>query len=129
MTPIPISRTVSLLAAAGLACAGAKAPPDADKASRAPTIMGTQAAPAAAPARQAAPAPAPAPAPPAPTAADAKAFVAQVNDELKRLSVRVGTAEWVKNTYITDDTERNAAAMNEDLMAYLSKTIPEAARF
>jgi peptidyl-dipeptidase A len=52
-----------------------------------------------------------------------------VNGELKRLAVRVGTAEWIKATYITDDTERNAAAMNEDLMAYLSETIPEAARF
>ena len=27
------------------------------------------------------------------------------------------TAEWIKNTYITDDTERNAAAANEELMA------------
>jgi len=72
---------------------------------------------------------APAPAATAPTPADARAFVERVNDELRRLSVRVGTAEWIKNTYITDDTERNAAAMNEDLMAYLSKAIPEAARF
>ncbi len=66
---------------------------------------------------------------PAPTADEAKAFVARVNDELKRLQIRVNTAEWIKATYITDDTERNAAAMTEDLMAYLSRTIPEAARF
>jgi peptidyl-dipeptidase A len=65
----------------------------------------------------------------APTAADARAFVQGVNEELKRLSVRSSTAEWIKSTYITDDTERNAASMSEDLMAYLSKTIPEAARF
>ena len=64
----------------------------------------------------------------APTAADAKTFVARVNEELKRLLVRVSTADWIKATHITDDTERNAAAMSEDLMAYLSRTIPEAAR-
>src|SRR5512135_1326368 len=71
----------------------------------------------------------PAPAASAPTAADARAFVQGVNEELKRLTVRAATADWIKATYITDDTERNSAAMNEDLMAYLSRTIPEAARF
>lgn len=65
----------------------------------------------------------------APTPADAKAFVDGVNAELKRLGVRVSTAEWIRNTNVTDDTERNAAAMSEDLMAYLSRVIPEAARF
>ena len=69
------------------------------------------------------------PATPAPTAADAKAFVDAVGAELTRLGVRVSTSEWIRNTHITDDTERNAAAMNEDFMAYLSKVIPEAARF
>src|SRR5512138_1078037 len=66
---------------------------------------------------------------PQPTPADAKVFVAQVNDELKRLTVRSATADWIKQTYITDDTERNLAAMNEDLMAYMSRIVPEAARF
>ncbi len=65
----------------------------------------------------------------APTPAEARAFVQEVNEELKRLTIRASTAEWIKSTYITDDTERNAAAMNEDLMAYLSRVIPEAARF
>jgi peptidyl-dipeptidase A len=64
-----------------------------------------------------------------PAAADAKAFVARVNDELKRLTVRSATADWIKQTYITDDTERNSAAMSEDLMAYMSRVVPEAARF
>jgi peptidyl-dipeptidase A len=71
----------------------------------------------------------PSPGAPAPTAAEAKAFVDRVNAELKRLSVRSETAEWIRNTYITDDTERNAAALSEDLMAYLSDVIPQAARF
>ncbi len=65
---------------------------------------------------------------PAPSAAEVKAFLAGANDDLRRLGVRQQTAEWIKVTYITDDTERNAAAMNEDLMAYLSKAIPEAVR-
>jgi peptidyl-dipeptidase A len=72
---------------------------------------------------------APAAVPARPTAAEAKAFVDGVNAELKRLSVRASTAQWIQATYITDDTERNAAAMNEDLMAYLSRASAEAARF
>ena len=66
---------------------------------------------------------------PAPSAADAKAFVAQVNEDLKRIYVRSSTADWIKQTFITDDTERNAAALSEDLMAYMSRVVPEAARF
>src|SRR5512143_3823242 len=69
------------------------------------------------------------PAPAAPTPADAKAFVAQVNEELRRLTIRSSTADWIKQTYITDDTERNSAATTEDLMAYLARVVPEAARF
>ncbi|MFO0581435.1 MAG: M2 family metallopeptidase [Anaeromyxobacter sp.] len=65
----------------------------------------------------------------APTAADAKKFVDDTSAELLRLLIRSSTAEWIKSTYITDDTERNAAALNEDLMAFYSKVIPEAARF
>jgi peptidyl-dipeptidase A len=64
-----------------------------------------------------------------PTAADAKAFVAKVNEDLMRLTVRSATAEWVKSTYITDDTERNAASLNEDLIAYATNAVKEAARF
>jgi peptidyl-dipeptidase A len=74
--------------------------------------------------------PATAPEPSArPTAADANAFVDGVNAELKRLWIRSSTAEWIKSTYITDDTERNAAALNEDVMAYLSGAIAGAVRF
>jgi peptidyl-dipeptidase A len=67
--------------------------------------------------------PPPAAAPRAPTGAEAKAFAARVNGDLQRLTARQQTAEWIKSTYITDDTERNAAAMNEDLMAYLSEAV------
>jgi len=66
---------------------------------------------------------------PPPSAASAKAFVKRVNDELKVLQTRASTAEWIKNTYITDDTERNAAAANDELLAYMNKTVKEAARY
>jgi len=64
-----------------------------------------------------------------PTAAGARAFVKRVNDELKLLQTRASTAEWIKNTYITDDTERNAALVNDELLAYTNKVVKEAARF
>ncbi|OJH35693.1 peptidyl-dipeptidase [Cystobacter ferrugineus] len=63
------------------------------------------------------------------TAEDARQFATRVNDELKRLWVKQATAEWIKATYITDDTERNAASVNEEVMAYLSQAIQQAARF
>ncbi len=65
--------------------------------------------------------------PPAP--AEAKAFVERVNADLRRLYTRLSVAEWVKATYITDDTERLAAWANEELMAYMSGAIQESLRF
>jgi peptidyl-dipeptidase A len=67
--------------------------------------------------------------PPARSPAGAKTFVTKVNDELKRLQVRSSTADWVKNTYITDDTERLAADANEALLGYMARAVKEAARF
>jgi peptidyl-dipeptidase A len=63
------------------------------------------------------------------SAADAKQFVAKVNEDLKHLSVESSTAEWIKNTYITDDTERNAAAANERALAYSSDAAKTATKF
>lgn len=65
----------------------------------------------------------------APTVDEAKAFVKKVDADLRRLWVRQSTAEWIKSTYITDDTERNAAALNEDVMAYLTQATRDAQRF
>jgi peptidyl-dipeptidase A len=65
----------------------------------------------------------------APTAEEADAYAKQVNTELKELWTRAATAEWIKATYITGDTERNAATANEAVMAYLSTAIPKAATF
>ena len=40
-----------------------------------------------------------------PTVADAQAFVADVNEELKKIAKDSDRASWVKSTYITPDTE------------------------
>src|SRR6516162_3695010 len=60
---------------------------------------------------------------------EAKAFVKKVNAELKPLLVRAQTADWIKATYITDDTERNSAAVNDELMGYMARAIKESLRF
>jgi peptidyl-dipeptidase A len=67
--------------------------------------------------------------PPKATPEEASAFVKKLNQELKPVVVKASTAEWIKNTYITDDTERNAASANEQLMAYMARSIKEAVRF
>jgi len=73
------------------------------------------------------------PASPAPqgksTAEDAKKFAERVNADLKRLWVKQSTAEWIKSTYITDDTERNAASINEEVLAYMNQAIKDSRRF
>ena len=63
-----------------------------------------------------------------PTAADVKAFLDGADAELRRLYVRQSRAAWIQATDITDDTEANAAALNEDLLAYLSAASKSAAR-
>jgi peptidyl-dipeptidase A len=62
-------------------------------------------------------------------AADPKAFITRVGEELKGLQVRASTADWIKNTYITDDTERMAADANEALLGALARAVKDAARF
>src|SRR5215472_18661688 len=64
-----------------------------------------------------------------PTLEEAKAFVKKVNTELKPLLVKTLTADWIKATYITDDTERNSAAANDELMGYVGKSIKQSLRF
>nr|WP_240475500.1 M2 family metallopeptidase [Vulgatibacter incomptus] len=65
----------------------------------------------------------------APTAAEAKEFATRVDAELKAILTRVSTAEWVKSTYITDDTEQLSAWANEEMMAFLSKAVADSKRF
>jgi peptidyl-dipeptidase A len=71
----------------------------------------------------------PAAQPQAASAGEARAFVKQVNDDLKRLNTEASRAEWIKNTYITHDTEILSADANEKLLGYMSEAIAKAARF
>lgn len=65
----------------------------------------------------------------APTPEEANAFVKKVDADLRKLWVRQATAQWVKSTYITMDTEANEASMNEDVMAYVTQANKDALRF
>ncbi len=64
-----------------------------------------------------------------PTPQDAKAFAHRTDEELKKLSVRQATADWISKTYITDDTERNVTACTSDLLAYQTRATLDSARF
>jgi peptidyl-dipeptidase A len=64
-----------------------------------------------------------------PTAAEAKKFIDQVDADLKTLMVKSSTADWIKNTYITDDTERMAALTNEELLGYTTAAVRASRRF
>lgn len=64
-----------------------------------------------------------------PTSDEARAFLKTASAELQRLTTRSQVAEWIKSTYITDDTERLAAEINEELLGYQTRSVKQAARF
>jgi len=66
---------------------------------------------------------------PAPAPSDATRFIADLNTRFLALKARAETSEYIKSTYITPETERNAAAAQADVMAFLSEAIPKAATF
>src|SRR5574337_1013548 len=53
----------------------------------------------------------------APTVQEAKVFIEDAESRLLTLSVEAQRAEWVKSTYITDDTELLAAKADERAIA------------
>lgn len=63
------------------------------------------------------------------TAAEARAFLDQVNGDLLRLGNAASRAGWVQATYITVDTERMAAQASEALVTAMTRYAKEAARF
>jgi peptidyl-dipeptidase A len=65
----------------------------------------------------------------APTPAGARAFVAKVNEDLRRLYVRQATADWVNKTYLTDDSEKLSSWANEEVLGYLSSAVQRSLRF
>ncbi len=64
-----------------------------------------------------------------PTVAEAKAFMDRAEAELLKITVLGQRAEWVQETYITDDTELLAASQNERLIARTTELIDEGKRF
>ena len=65
----------------------------------------------------------------APTAADAKMFLSDVNDSMKRLQIEQNQAGWVQQNFITDDTEALQARVNQRATDAIAKYAKEAARF
>jgi len=63
------------------------------------------------------------------TGEEAKAFMKNVEAKLLDLSVEFGRADWVKSTYITDDTEILAAKANERNIAATVEFAKQSRRF
>src|ERR1017187_2693601 len=68
-------------------------------------------------------------APPAPTAADAKKFIEDAEAKLLTLNVDDQRADWVKSTFITDDTEIIAAQADERAIALQVDLVKQSKRF
>jgi peptidyl-dipeptidase A len=64
-----------------------------------------------------------------PTAADAEKFIADAEKKLMDLSIQYSRADWVKSTFITQDTEALSAEANEALIAATTELAEEAKRF
>ena len=63
------------------------------------------------------------------TAAGAAQFVAKVNDELAVLNLEQAKLEWIRATYITEDTVALAAGASEKALEFNSRVIEHAKRF
>jgi peptidyl-dipeptidase A len=63
------------------------------------------------------------------TAGEAEKFMADVEKRLMDLSIKSGRADWVRSTFITDDTEKIAAAANTDLIAATTEYAEQAKKF
>jgi peptidyl-dipeptidase A len=64
-----------------------------------------------------------------PTVADAKKFIEDAETRLLALNVDDSRADWVKSTYITDDTEALAAQADERAIALQVELVKQAQRF
>jgi peptidyl-dipeptidase A len=68
-------------------------------------------------------------APAAPTAADADAFIAGINEELRQKLPLFNSASWLQSTYINDDSQMVAAKFNEEFLGLRAKWVQEAKKF
>ncbi len=60
---------------------------------------------------------------------EAEKFLAEAEKRLLDLNIKAGRADWVKSTFITDDTEALAAEANENLIAATTELAMEARRY
>src|SRR5436190_8338700 len=67
--------------------------------------------------------------PPAPTAADAKAFLDNVNQTMLKLGVEANQGGWVQQNFITDDTDALAARSNQRYIDAIARFVKDATRF
>src|SRR5580693_1587281 len=65
----------------------------------------------------------------APTVASARAFMDRAEAELLKLSTLGARAEWVDETYITDDTDILTAAENDRLIARTTELVDQTKAF
>ena len=63
------------------------------------------------------------------SADQAQKFMTDAETRLLDLSIRAGRADWVKSTFVTDDTESLAAAANENLIGATTELAEEARRY
>ncbi len=63
------------------------------------------------------------------TAAEADKFVAELNDDLRKMTPHISAANWLQSTYITDDSQLIASKANEELLAWQSRRVEESKRF
>jgi peptidyl-dipeptidase A len=66
---------------------------------------------------------------PAPTAADADAFVASVNDELRKKWAVFNSAAWLQANFITSDSQLIATRFSEEFLAMNAKWLQEAKKY
>lgn len=69
------------------------------------------------------------PAPAAQPGETADQFVARVNEEVRKLSTELNSAQWLSNTYINGDSELIAAKANERWLTQLNVWIEQSKRY
>src|SRR3954451_18474152 len=66
---------------------------------------------------------------PKPTPADARKFIDEVEQKLLTLNVDAGRADWIRSTYIIDDSEILAAKLDERAIAATVGYAKESTKF
>src|SRR5690242_15201972 len=60
---------------------------------------------------------------------EAEQFLADAEKRLLDLSIKGGRADWVKSTFITDDTELMSAEANENLIAATTELAEQSRKY